>query len=768
MSVLIKQEIKFLNMQTVVVRKQISNFSLTRIQLQKSEPNVLPINHIFVVDVSGSMSSELSNIRRHLKNKLSSVMKDGHTISVVWFSGKNEAGVLKEEVEIKSLKDLKDFNDAVDRWLKPVGLTSFDSPLKIAKEIIERISVNRPNSLFSMVFLSDGYHNQGSWSDVRDNLKSLVPILQSSTFVEYGYYADTKAMQEMAEICGGDKIFSSNFESFEPEFDAKLSNSNLSSSKTLINIGTQPKFGIAWTMIDDQILIYSVQNSEVLLPSNVDFIDFIEIVNDFEAPIEIGKITNEQLLLASYVLSDKFRTDEVDDLLMELRCEELLKSYTNSYGKQKLNEFRDRLKSILFGNEVLPFVTKEKIQIKADQFSVLSLLNYLSDSETILFYPGHKDFVYNRIGAKRSDVNTKVTESDISKLKDVKNLSDMKATMDEIADSKAEFVYDKTVGHNVKDFVYNEDRANISVRVRYDGVVKLPKNDFGLIQLPSFIYRNYTILKDGLLNVQKLPISCTANDLKFLTSNGVEYKSDTEKDTDFETGTFFIILDLESLPIVNRKQVNSISATKLGQLSYELLKMQAMNKVLGYYDKVVFDNKKISESFIKEYGADAEVWLESIGVTQFNGYSPETIKEETKDTYTALSLEVKIAKCSSLPKVEDVMKSIEDGKSLKITESLMKPTIDSFKKESTSEVLSKFDEKTKSQILGDWINLYRKDVNIMKKELMNEISVMKFSQILSRKWFPEFSEIENSKLSMRIDGLDLDMNFVLSEKQIKL
>lgn len=694
-------------------------------------------------------------------------MKDGHTISIIWFSGKNEAGVLKEEVEIRSLKDLQNFNDAVDKWLKPVGLTAFDSPLKIAKEVVERISINRPNSLFSMVFLTDGYNNNSKWSDVIDNLKLLASVLQSSTFVEYGYYADTKAIQEMAEICGGDKIFSSNFESFEPEFDTKLSNSNLSSLKVLVNLGTQPKFGIAWTMVDDQIYVYSVQNSEILLPTNVEFVDFIQTLDGTEIFTNISDETNKQLLLASYVLSDKFKTDEVDSLLAELRCEELLKSYTNSYGKQKLNEFRNRLKSILNGNEILPFVTKEKIQIKSDQFSVLSLLNYLSDSENILFYPGHKDFVYDRIGAKRSDINTKITESDISKMKDAKNLSEMKDIMNDITNSKAEFVYDKSVGYNVKDFVYNEDRANISIRVRYDGIVKLPKNDFGLTELPSFIYRNYTILKDGLLNVQKLPISCTANDLEFLTSNGVEYISDAEKDTNFDTGIFYIIIDLQSLPIVNRTQVNSISALKLGQMSFELLKIQALNKVLGYYDKLL-GNEKTSQSYIDKYGPEAEAWLKSIGVTQFNGYNPATVKEETNDTYTALSLLVKIAKCSSLPKVEDVIKNIEHSKPLKITESLMKPAIESYKKESNSEVLSRFDESMKQQIIANWINLYKKDINAKKKELMNEISIIKFSQILSRKWFPEFTDIENSKLSMNIDGFDLDISFELLEKQISL
>ncbi len=81
-------------------------------------------NHILVVDVSGSMSWELPKIRTQLKNKLSNLMKEGDTISIVWFSGSREAGILKEEIEVKSLKTLSDLNDAIDKWLHPVGLTA--------------------------------------------------------------------------------------------------------------------------------------------------------------------------------------------------------------------------------------------------------------------------------------------------------------------------------------------------------------------------------------------------------------------------------------------------------------------------------------------------------------------------------------------------------------------------------------------------------------------------------------------------------------------
>ena len=82
--------------------KLTDGFYLTTKTILAEQPKVevaKKTNHIFVVDVSGSMYYDLPKIRTQLKNKLSSLMKEGDTISIVWFSGRNDAGILKEEVK---------------------------------------------------------------------------------------------------------------------------------------------------------------------------------------------------------------------------------------------------------------------------------------------------------------------------------------------------------------------------------------------------------------------------------------------------------------------------------------------------------------------------------------------------------------------------------------------------------------------------------------------------------------------------------------------
>ena len=129
------------------------NFYLSNQKLRSAEAAQVQVkiqtNFIFVVDVSGSMYGDLSNIRKQLKNKLPTLMNAGDTISIIWFSGYKQAGILKEEVEISSLSTFTDLNNAIDRWLTPQGATAFDKPLEITKEVVGRIRKNRPNGLYS-------------------------------------------------------------------------------------------------------------------------------------------------------------------------------------------------------------------------------------------------------------------------------------------------------------------------------------------------------------------------------------------------------------------------------------------------------------------------------------------------------------------------------------------------------------------------------------------------------------------------------------------
>ena len=117
------------------------------------------VHRIFVIDCSGSMSGELPRVRAQLKNKLPQLTNIGDSISLIWFSSKGEAGILQEAVEIRSLTDFTSVNSAIDKWLRPMGLTGFVDPLKLVNDISAKV---RGTGAVSMMFMTDGYDNQ--WS----------------------------------------------------------------------------------------------------------------------------------------------------------------------------------------------------------------------------------------------------------------------------------------------------------------------------------------------------------------------------------------------------------------------------------------------------------------------------------------------------------------------------------------------------------------------------------------------------------------------------
>ena len=93
-------------------------------------------HRILIVDVSGSMSSELAGLREQLKNILPTLLKEGDICSLIYFSDSNQYGTVFEGLKIESVNDISVMKNAIDKWLKPMSMTSFLQPLKLSEDII--------------------------------------------------------------------------------------------------------------------------------------------------------------------------------------------------------------------------------------------------------------------------------------------------------------------------------------------------------------------------------------------------------------------------------------------------------------------------------------------------------------------------------------------------------------------------------------------------------------------------------------------------------
>ena len=756
------------------VKIEDNNFLISQEIVKENATIEMPkcTNHIFVVDVSYSMSRDLPLIRKQLKNKLSNVMRDGDTISIVWFSGQHSAGVLKEEVEVKSLKTLTDLHDAIDKWLKPVGMTAFLKPLEITQDIIKRILVNRPESVFSLIFLTDGYNNNCSWDSVISELSSLESQIASSTFVEYGYYADTQKLTQMAAIMGGEKVATSDFDEFEPVFNSKLSTGTASTKKVVVPIEGCSMYDFAYTVDNGSVLLYNIKDGNVVVGNSVDRIFFFsetEVGTSYSTSYteeDVSEVTTA-LYAAIYILSDKLMNFEAEKLFYPLGDNYHYKMLLNAFGKQKLNAFKTSIKDCVTNVDArFPEGSNEIKQVQNDAYCLMNLVTDLGKSENCLFYPSHDSFDYNRIGRKMKKKGSELSDKDKLRLSEAKNVAEAAEILKELSTNNVDINFEATdpnKGYPITDLVWNEERANLSVRCRIDGVVTLPKNDYEIDKVSTFRYTTYTLIKDGIVNVEKLPVRWSKSLEDSLLQNGVDHDvhHPTTKDE-----SIIIIIDLTSLPLINRSMVTSMSAKKLGELEWELKKLQGDNKVYNYFRKELFP--KESTTFIDSIGKEAADWLKTVGVTDYNGFAPKRIAAESTDSYMSVNLATKIKGLSSLPKVEIVAQKLQDGKKLKLNEWVMSAALSNYILQQESEIYQTLDEAQQDMVLKNYITKKSAELVKKKRDLMQTVAQIKFSLILSKKWFDEFNSFDENKIEMNIDGQDLSFTFDLSEKEVKM
>ena len=729
-------------------------------------------NHIFVVDVSGSMSGELSLIRTQLKNKLSNIMKEGDTISIVWFSGSRDAGILKEEVEVRSLKTLSDLNDAIDKWLRPVGLTAFLKPLQLVKELVGRIKTNRPEGVFSMIFLTDGYNNDCPWNEVTKALKDLENDVVSSTFVEYGYYADSRRLTEMASILGGEKISCDGFDEFEPMFDSKISSSIHGGKKTVIEINDKYLYDFAFSVgSDGSVLLYNIVDNQIMVGSDVKEVHFFSpkaLGVECQPHYPKQDSLDAAMYAAIYVLSDKLLNDDAEKIFYALGDNFYYKMLANAFGKQKLNAFKTAIKEcVLDVSKRFPEGVAKIQKVDDNAYCLMNLIEDLGNTEGCLFYPNHKAFQYNRIGRKKISAATVLTETEKQRLAEAKNVDEASKILKELEEKKVDIKFVNTNpdrGYPMTDLVWNEERANLSIRIYIEGEVILPKNDFNIEKVSSFKYNTFTLVKDGIVNVKEIPVSFTTELADILTKNHVGFSVPVDPDTLNVLG--YIVIDLTSLPIVNRGMVKGVSAIALAKQEWELIKLQGDKKVYDYYRKSLFP--KTSKSFVEMLGQEAADWLKEVGITDFNGFAPKVTSAEATDFYMSVNLATKIKGLSSLPKVEDVVAKIKSGAPLKLAEWVMADAIKKYLSQLDSDMYKSLNEEQQKGVLKTYLETKSGILNKQRRKILQEIAQIKFSLILSKKWFTEFKSFDENKLSLKLDGQDLDITFDLSEKEEKI
>jgi uncharacterized protein YegL len=746
-------------------------------EAQKEKVVEINTHHIFVIDCSGSMYGELSRIRTDLHNKISTTLKPKDSVTIIWFSGKNEFGVVIEDWAVNSAMDLKKVKAAIDKYLTGQGLTAFKQPIEEVKRVIDKVSQDKKGYLHSMFFLTDGCDNCWPTKDILSSISKLKDSLNAATIVEYGWYCNRELMSNMAQELGGIHTVSKNFQEYEPYLTKQFSNDNKGKRK-YIQLDSAPEFGVVFNIVDGDVILYTPnENNEVLLSVDGDVNIFYFTKNE-----PTGKLLGDADYFNKAYLSGSYKKDEmlnglyaalfafsrrsdynmVSEVLKFIGDVALIKQKANTFGTQKITELEQKFVDAI-NDENQRFLQgyDPDAEPAEDAYCVLDMISDLMSDEENNFYPQHEAFGYKRIGSKSVSKAGKVSDEDKSKLesllKDGK-LADLKDALDDVNSKQTadlEFHYNNDLQPcPISDLVWNEKRANLSVQVLYKGYVNLPADEAKRLNIPvkfdTQIFRNYTIIKDGICHTYSLPVSLSKGTFDKLQANELLAG---EK---YEAGKIYI-LEFDAIPVINRKMVDSLSAKDLFHNEYELVKLQANNSFFNYLKKKLFANA--SKGFKDLYGEEATTWLATLGLKDY-GFNPAKTVEKQGEEIVVNTLEIKIDKLSTSvtsKDIESAEKKIDSKGDLTPKESLLEGAINEYKQFQATLKGTDADKLTE-----DWLYQKSKNFRAHKNKLMTEISKAKFLTIVGKSWFKEFTDRSQKEMTLNLDSKDV--KFTVEDK----
>jgi Mg-chelatase subunit ChlD len=754
----------------------------------------LPVNHLIAIDCSGSMYSELPKIREQLKSKLQVLVKEQDSVTIIAFSGRGECATLIKDEKIATLKDVTKVHGLIDRYVTPQGLTSFYEPLKAIETTIDEI--NRNGEAYSFLFLTDGYDNQSSQGDLIKLAEALESKVTNAIFVEYGYYCNTNLLNKLAETVGGQVVFSKDFKEYEPVFVNYITKNLTSGKKIDLKLREIPKHGLVFSLSDGEVTVYKVSDSNnVLVPENLASVFYLadptqlsRSVNDMAINLDaisnkVDGADNQEVLnyiySVLYVLMQRAKTDDVYNILGEVGDVELIQEYSNAIGKQSLARVQAKVLDILNGNQK-PYAKgyQPNLVPDANAFCILDLFELLSSDDKALWFPSHPSFSYNAIGSKKVQASSLLSNEEVEQVqalldelissKSVARAGELTKLISEIQKGKFQLKFEpkeSEKGHKINTMVWNESRPNLSFLIKQDGTVALPENQFGLKEVETFRYRNYTFIKDGIVNVEKMFVSMSIESYTTIFNEAPQILMIEGAVVPFvETGEVGLVLDLTKIPVINRSMVKEVSAEELFRNQHNLLTLKGYQSVFNYYNKIY--NPKVSESFVAAYSVEAAEWLKSIGITDYNGFAPKVTDEKIGEKYMAKEMVVKIKGISSLPTVKDVVAKLEAGKALTPREEVLRPALKTIEKFVESIEGESDDEITKA--FGEYIDTMKAGVTEQTRKLNAEIAKTKFGIILGQTWFKEFETMDENHLLLEIDGRSYDFSVDIIEKEIEI
>jgi hypothetical protein len=562
--------------------------------------------------------------------------------------------------------------------------------------------------------------------------------------IGYGNYYNRELMMEMAERLGGALIHSNNLPQFSIALEDLIKNAGSTSGKIPVEFkGAQPTENIIFSLnVDFQKsstinMFRQKDDGTIMYPSvtgtDKEYIYFLTnkltgkeeevllVENDFNRPTN-----KEPMIRALYslgcILNQKAKTDEALEVIGSLGDVFLVNTLYNAFTNSEHGEAEEALrKAVHSPKERMKTEYNTKHLPPADAFCLLDVIELLLKDEAACFFPYHEDFKYKKISR-----GTK-TKGEFPK-----------------------FTAEKNPKCDLSTLAWHQTKLNLSVKARIQGTIALTDSPekFGFAKdYPTYVFRNYAIVKDGFLNTPWLPVTLSKDSYEVLSSKGVIWNNGPwEQDRTY-------VLELDKVPVMNRAIAEGkTSAISLSKKVFEEIKLQAQLKVLNDTKKTLEEKTDYVDSTFAGLNESQIDYLTSKGITK-NGFSPDMEKEEPVDYYFAKDFSIKVKSFSTLPSVKDTRDRIASGK-IRPADVVMQLGIDLY----DNSPVSKQSDKIK-------LTLVEEKVKELKTQLLNvrfDIQRTKFAIILGKRWFVEFESRDESTLE--VDG----NTFTISVEETKV
>ena len=764
-----------------------------------------PNHWIVVLDVSGSMLHNIEPMKRQLKNWLAThaASHGRDLITVIWFSGRGECDTLVEAQVLDGLKDFTLVNRAIDR-LRTVGMTGFRDPWELVAKVVTKVRAAHPGHQHNVIKMTDGCENQHSRVDVMHAVEKAAQLgLSSATLVACGYYADVPLLTSMAEKIGGTVIQTSDFDGFEPVFKSAVAKTPAGGKKTPVQIGDAVG-GFAYAMQGNDLVVFGIENGGIAVPTDVTGVYYMSTVavgtaataldllcqaaaNDVAlTPPQSGIVAAAYAAVALY--AQRMVTKVVKPLLRALGDVAFIEQYSKCFGVDRYAAMTDVAKLAAFGDG--RFVRgRDPSRVPAkDAYTILDLVSDLQSEPDNFVLLDDPEFKYERIGragvpldetfsaAEQAEIDALTAACVGTKGKAAvaaqKALADRRDAIMATKHAPLKFIANPAPGgYSVSNIVTHAERPNISINVTREGTVdvlsRLPVTLSA--HVPALVRtkttRSYAIVKDGLLNVQTLPVRIEPKTWTKLAKAGLvpaTYSPDR------------VVLNLAELPIINEAMVGDVSAKRLFTMSYELLCAQARQKVLKCYrDKYA---PKTQTRMLSVLGPEATEFLVSLGITD-GGFNPKVVAAPSTDVYKSKEIKVSLKGISSAigsGKVEEIKDRLTalDAKTPKTKpltagQRLFEPAIREVEAYLASPAHT--GAQNPDEAFVAWITKATNDAVAKVRDLLKQIAAQKFAIAVGQVWPAEFGgDLSKNSLTMNLGGEDVVCTVQMTEPEVHI